>query len=535
MKTLLRNGKIYVERDHFEQAVLLDGDRIELVGSNQEVEAAAPADCKVIDLQGRTVVPGFNDSHMHLHHLGAGLNAVQLNNVPSLAEMIQRGKDFIAQHQVPAGKPVVGRGWNHDYFTDVSRLPNRHDLDQISTEHPVIFTRTCGHMLVCNTKALEMAGIDASTPQPAGAQFDLEPDGYPNGIFRELASTLVNKIIPEPSVEDMATNIKTALDYASAHGITSTQSNDIKNENHRKMLSALRLLSQRGEMTARVYEQCNFYEMDQFEQFIADGNHTGLTDGLFTVGPLKLFIDGSLGARTALMRQDYADEPGTRGIQCLTQEQLDSLVAKADENKIQVATHCIGDRGIEMVLDSYAKVIKNHENPLRHGIVHCQITDMPLVERFKENDILAYVQPIFLHYDMHIVEDRCGKELAQTSYAFGTMGRMGIHVSYGTDCPVEDLNPFHNIYCAVTRKDLKGYPDGGYNPKEKVDVYTAVDNYTLGSAYCSFDENRKGRIRPGYLADLTVLDRDIFTVPEDEIKDINAQMTILAGQVVYER
>jgi hypothetical protein len=219
----------------------------------------------------------------------------------------------------------------------------------------------------------------------------------------------------------------------------------------------------------------------------------------------------------------------------MPQEEMDAIVAKASKHKMQVITHAIGDAAIEEVLNSYEKVIKNGNNPLRHGVVHCQITDLGLLKRFRDLNVLAFVQPIFLHYDMHIVESRVGKKLASTSYAFNTMDRLGVHVSYGTDCPVEDLDPFANLHCAVSRQDLSNYPDNGFYSDEKVDIYRAVDNYTVASAYASFEENEKGRIKPGEYADIVMLDKNIFSVPSNEIKTTQVLMTILGGNIVYER
>jgi len=241
-----------------------------------------------------------------------------------------------------------------------------------------------------------------------------------------------------------------------------------------------------------------------------------------------------LGGRTAYLRAPYADDASTRGVQTLTQAQTDELVQIAVENDCQVATHAIGDAAIEQMLNSY-RTVCGEGNPLRHGIIHVQITDEALLQQFVELDILAYIQPIFLHYDVSMLEDRVGKELASTSYAFNTLQQSGVHVSFGTDCPVEFLSPINNIYCAVTRQRLTGEPAGGYNPSERMDIYDAVDGYTIGSAYASFEEGVKGRIRPGYYADFTVLSQDIFTIDPNDILSTKVDATITNGSLVYER
>jgi len=235
------------------------------------------------------------------------------------------------------------------------------------------------------------------------------------------------------------------------------------------------------------------------------------------------------------MRHEYLDDPGNYGVETLTDEEMRSFCKLADEAGIQVVTHVIGDKAIEEVIGNYEEVIAGGANIHRHALVHCQITNHPMLERIVRNDILVMYQPIFLDYDMHAVISRCGEELASTSYAFGTLAKMGAHISYGTDSPVENCNPFPNIYSAVTRKDKNGWPKEGFYAAECVRVEDAIDAYTFGSAYNEFKEDRKGRIKNGYLADMTVLDRDIFTCDPMEIREILPVMTIVSGDVVYNK
>ena len=528
---LLYNGKIYIEKGRYAQALLIHNGMISAVGSNNDI-LSMNNDAELIDLDGKTVIPGFVDSHMHLYNVGCALLSIQLHGSTSMQEIIDRSRDFIAGHNIASGSIVVGRGWNHDYFTDEKRMPNRFDLDKVSTDHAIIITRTCGHMLSCNTKALEMAGITAKTAQIDGGEFEIGPDGKPNGIFKEHAMDMIQKLVITPDFEQSREIIKAAMTHASSHGITSVQTNDMYEDNYQMIWNAYQSLVDDGTASVRIYHQCNFSTVEGYEKFMAKGFRTGFGSSMNKIGPLKLFSDGSLGARTALMRQDYADESGTKGIMCITPDQLDDFLTASQKNGMQVVIHAIGDRAIEMVLDAYGKVLCG-SNPMRHAIVHCQITDTPLLERFTENHIAGLIQPIFLHYDMHIAEDRVGKQLASTSYAFGTMDKLGIHTSYGTDSPVESLNAMENLYCAVTRKDLSGFPDIGWMPDEAVSVETAVDHYTVDGAWNSFEENIKGRLLPGYYADLAVLSDDIFTICPDRIKDIKVEMTIMNGKIVY--
>ncbi|NLT57474.1 MAG: amidohydrolase family protein [Clostridiales bacterium] len=535
MDRVLYNGKIYVERDRFAQALWMQDGVIRAVGSDDSVLGEAPEGSERIDLGGATVIPGFNDSHLHMRMLGENLKLVQLHNAASLQEVIDRGRQFIEKNAPLPGTLVAGFGWNQDYFTDARRMPNRHDLDQVSTEHPVYFARACGHAVSVNTLALQMAGITSGTPQPEGGQFELGEDGQPNGIFHECASRMFADITPKVTAETIADDIATAMAYAASLGITCVQSNDYNEENRHEMDAALALLRERGGLLTRYYAQNAFTNPGTLAALFEEGYATGRGDDLVRMGPLKLFVDGSLGARTALLRGRYADNDKAQGIQTLSDEVFDELVRIADEAGVSVVTHAIGDGAIDKVLCSYEKVIKGGDNKNRHGVVHVQITDKPMLQRFVDSGVLALIQPIFLHYDMYIVGDRVGPELEETSYAFGSMVRMGIRASYGTDCPVEDLNPFENVYTAVARRDLKCRPEGGYFPAEAVDVQTAIDCYTAESAYSCFAEDRLGRLQPGYLADLVVLDADIFTVPHEDILKIRPVTTYLAGRPVYRR
>lgn len=529
---LLYNGKIYLEKGRFAQAIRVSGGRIAAVGENDPLLAAAEG-AEKIDLAGKTVIPGLIDSHMHLFNVGRTLRAVQLHGANALSEVLARCRAYLEDNRPAPGSVIVGRGWNHDYFTDAHRMPNRHDLDQVTTDHALILTRACGHTLVCNTRALEMAGVTADTPQPEGGAFELDETGRPNGVFKEHAMGLIQSLITDPSFEESRKILQTAMAHASAHGITSVQTNDMYEDNYQRVWNAYQSLADEGLSTVRVYQQCGFSTVEGYEKFLSDGFRTGFGSPLNRIGPLKLLSDGSLGARTALLRQDYADHKGTRGILCVPPEQLDAFVSLSAQNEMQVAIHAIGDRAIELVLDAYEKAWPQGDNPRRSAIVHCQITDRPLLERFARQHIAALVQPIFLHYDMHIVEDRVGPALASSSYAFGTMDRLGIHNSYGTDAPVEDLKTMDNLYCAVTRRDLTGWPAEGWQPEEAVDVASAIDHYTVDSAWNSFEEHVKGRLLPGMYADLAVLSDDIFTIDPMEIKNIRVCMTMMDGRIVY--
>jgi len=528
MKRAFVNGKFYLSEGSFAQAVISENGKFTHVGSNDEIHPLT-IDAEIIDMGGHTVLPGFNDSHLHLYNVGVMRSSLNLMDATSIADCITAGQNYIAQNGIASNQPIFGRGWNQDYFTDRRPL-TRHDLDKISTAHPIVATRACGHLAAVNSLALKLAGIHRNTPDVPGGEIRKDESGEPTGVITENALELLNPLKPTPSVEDMAATIKTAMEYAASHGITSVQTNDLRNKNWQAMLDAYNLVYSRKEGTLRTYHQCCFTDIDGLRDFIAAGQTMGQGNDMHKIGPIKMFVDGSLGAHTAAMRLPYNDNPNTTGVYCMTVAQLDEMVKTANASGFGCVIHAIGDGAIDMVLTAYEKMGVNN---LRNGIIHCQITDLPLLERFKATDVLALVQPIFLHYDMKIVESRVGKELASTSYAFNTMDKLGIHTSYGTDAPIEDLNTINNIHCAVNRQDLKGEPTVGYNSVECVSLARAIDNYTIESAYASFDENKKGRIAPDFLADMCVLDKDIFAIDPSEIKFVKVNMTILGGDIVY--
>ncbi|ABW18413.1 amidohydrolase [Alkaliphilus oremlandii] len=532
MKTILFNGKIYVEKGIFKEALLIEDGIIQQIGSNEEI--LKNTGDQVVDLQQKTVIPGLNDSHLHLMSIGEAMSSCELNGATSIDDIIALGKAFLERN--PNLEVLKGRGWNQDFFTTgEKRLLNRFDLDQISTDIPLVFERVCGHVAVGNTKALEMLHVDANTTVDGGV-IELGRDGTPNGVFNENAVKLLLSILPPKDEDYIETQILKAADYALSVGITSVQSCDIMSNEYEKIVDVIHQISKSRKLKLRYSHQFNFQDIQYFKKYIETEYQTGIYDENFlSRGALKLFKDGSLGARTALMLNDYADAPGVKGVAALSDEQLQDLCDLATEHGIRVVTHAIGDGAVESVLNAYENTMKNGENSLRHGIVHCQITSQEQLDRITRLHIPVLFQPIFLDYDSTIVESRIGKDLTSTSYAFNTLYQSGTPISFGSDAPVENCNPFPNLYCAVTRMRLDGNPAGGFYPKECMSIEDAIDAYTMGSAFNEVKEDFKGRLKEGYVADLIVLDRDIFTVNPMEIKDITVEKTMVHGEFVYQK
>lgn len=537
MRTLYENGRVYTGQLPLTEAFVVEDGRFVFAGGAEQARLAAGPEAQVVDLEGAFVCAGFNDSHMHLLNYGYALQVADLSShTGSLAEVLDTMRAFLKEKNFAPGQWVRGRGWNHDYFTDEQRFPTRQDLDQVSREHPVCIVRTCGHTCVVNTRALEMIGVTAATPQPEGGCFEIWPDGQPNGVFRENGMELVYSKLPKPSVEDLKTMLLDAQKHLNAYGVTSCQTDDFDafaTVDWREVMEAYVQLEAEGKMTVRMYQQAQLTSVKALEEFFAEGYNTGWGDEWVKVGPLKILGDGSLGARSAYLSRDYADKPGYRGIAIYTQQQFDDLVGCANEHGMQVAVHTIGDGILDRVLESYEKALAEHPRAdHRHGVVHCQITRPDQLKKIEEMDLHVYAQPIFLDYDIHMVTDRVGEELASTSYAFRTLMDAGVWVSSGTDCPVELPRALACIQCAVTRSTLKG-DTGPYRPEEAFTVQQAIDSYTIHAAHASFEENEKGRIAPGYLADFVVLGQDPFAADPAAIQNIPVKAVYVGGKCVH--
>lgn len=538
MRTIYYGGSVYTGSLPLAEAFAVEDGRFIFAGTNREARALAEKGGETADLNGYFVCAGFNDSHMHLLNYGYALQVADLSsNTASLAQVLETMRAFLREKRLAPGQWVRGRGWNHDYFTDEPRFPTRLDLDQVSTEHPVCIVRACGHTCVVNTKALEMIGVTADTPQPEGGCFELGEDGKPNGVFRENGMDLVYGKLPRPGTADLKAMLLDAQAHLNSCGVTSCQTDDFTafaNVDWHDIMEAYRQLEAEGKMTVRMAQQAQLTTVKELEAFLAEGYNTGWGDEWVKVGPLKILGDGSLGARSAYLSRDYADKPGCRGIPIYTQQQFDDLIGCANRSGMQVAVHAIGDGILDRVLSAYKKALA--ENPRadhRHGVVHCQITRPDQLTDFAALGLHAYIQPIFLDYDIHMVEQRVGLELVSTSYAFRTLMDSGVWTSSGTDCPVELPRALACIQCAVTRCTLKDRM-GPYLPNEGLTVRQAIDSYTIHSAHATFEEKVKGRIAPGYLADFVVLGESPFEADPYTIGDIPVLATYVGGNCVYQ-
>ncbi len=571
MDILFYNTKAYIEDGCFAEAVLVHGNRIAEVGSNDELLAKAGPSCEVTDCGGRVLVPGFNDSHMHLMEFGGGLRQAPVGEARSAEELIQICRRFAKEQLQMVRNGLHAAGWNQDFFPD-HRIPDRHDLDRISTEFPVVLERVCGHICCTNSKAIEMLGLTADSPQPEDGRFGTFAEkglagtyaaGEPNGIFYGGACLGVRNLIPEFTEEERLGILEDAMKYAASRGVTCVQSNDVgaMSGEASDNFALFRRLYEEGRGCIRFRHQVNFESPEDFRECIENGEYAYAKKlypegSLLTLGPLKLYKDGSIGARTALMKHGYRGTPGVRGLEWYSDEEMMEYIRLAAEHGIQVVTHCIGDAATNRTADCYVRcnreVLDTEGNPLRHALVHCQLTDSDTLAEIARHELLAMVQPVFLQTDLAVLDDLIDPELSATSYAFctilsggsctGSAGR--IPLSLGTDCPVEDLDPFRNIYCAVTRRQLpRASAEDAlgdetcdtFTPSECLTVSQAVDAYTAGSAYAMFMEGELGRIAPGYLADLVLLDMDIFDCSPEDLLHTNPIMTMVDGQIAFRK
>ncbi|MBR5267293.1 MAG: amidohydrolase [Lachnospiraceae bacterium] len=545
MAILIKNAKIATmdaANPHAEAAVIV-GDFFAYVGTEdgarEYLEACNETDVEILDGNGHFLMPGFNDSHMHyLHYAKAKKSAVNLSGCTSLQEVLDRMKEgFANQYDRNSGLWLTGEGWNQDYFTDEKRFPNSNDLDTVTTEYPMIIMRTCFHIAVMNSKAMELLGFTKESVGQYGVFAETYPDGTPNGVIKENVFDDIKANLPAPGLTDLLDMMVECQEDLFAAGITSIQSDDFKytpDGRAYEMMALIREATEQGRMKVRIAEQALLTEKETIDEFFDEkGFDDSYGNRSFKISCVKILTDGSLGARTALMRKPYKDDQTTCGLAIYdSQEELDYLVMKAHRHNMAAALHAIGDGAVEMCLNAIERARKEmpYVHP-RHGIVHCQITDKEQIRRFKELDVIAYIQPVFIDYDMHIVFDRVGKELGSTSYAWKDYIESGVHAPFGTDCPVEDFNPMRGIYCAATGCDTKG--NGPAWPHQILSREQALYGYTAAGAYASFDEDVKGMIKAGMYADFIILDTDLLTCADEDILNAKVTATYVGGEKVY--
>ena len=529
MKRLFCNAHIYTMDPRLPQAaaMLVEDGRVLWTG---EAAGEIAAD-ESVDLEGAVVMPGMGDSHMHLMSLGRRLCSLDVSRASDWAQMQRMVARYLRENQLAPGEWIDAAGFNEDRFSP-ALLPTRRELDRVAPNHPMILRRVCGHMAICNTAALRAVGITADTPQPPQGEFEIE-DGFPNGRFKEYGITFLDSLRPAPDIACLKRWLRAGMQHAAASGLTFVASEDLETApgcSWEMVLQAYDELRAEG-MPLRVNQQCLLSTPQQLQRFLDAGYRAGQGDDWFTIGPLKLLADGSLGARTALLEQDYADAPGEQGMGLYTTEQLAELIGMAHRYGMHAAVHAIGNGAIRRVLDAIEQAMQQPgpAPSLPHGIVHCQITDAALLERIRRMGVQVYAQPVFLEYDLHMADQRVGRRLASTSYAWRTLCEQGTLVSGGSDCPVEPCSPFKGIYCAVSRRDFSGQPQNGWNPQQALSRTQAAALFTT-SAAAAMGLEHCGQLRPGNYADFLVLRQDPFTAACEELVDLRPAQVWVGGE-----
>jgi len=540
MRKAFINGKIYTvnEKQPYAEMVMTDRNKITYVGkTNLNI---IDAQTSVYDLEGKLMLPGFNDSHLHFTSGGSYLLGINLRPALSKEEFVEIIQSYILKRSLPVSTWITGGRWDHELWPDKT-LPTKELIDPVTENTPVFVSRIDGHVGLANSKALELAGITKNSSDPDGGLIERDPEtGEPTGILKDNAMDLVYKIIPPPSLEENVEAVLRALEEARKLGITSVQdmTQPDEFEAYKKILadgnSAFGEISAKAGLTCRIY---SIWPIDKYEDIVRGGVTVHTDEGLIKRGGLKGYADGSLGASTAWFFEPYLQDPTTSGlaIDIVTNGNLEKWSTDADRNRLQICTHAIGERANAFMLDLYER-IKSMNSPWdrRFRIEHAQHLRKEDINRFAEIGVIASVQPYHCIDDGVWAEKRIGSERIKTTHPYRSLLISGAVVAFGTDWPVAPLNPLYGIYASVTRQTVDGKNPNGWIPEEKISVEDAIKCYTLNAAYASFEEKIKGSIEVGKLADLIVLSDDILTIDPETIKDVVIEMTVFNGEIVYE-
>jgi predicted amidohydrolase YtcJ len=528
---ILTNGKIWTVDAKLPeaQAIAVVGKRIIAVGTNAEIESLKGPQTKVIDLNGKRVVPGFNDSHVHFMGGGQQLDSVDLKDADSQQEFARR----IAEHAKarPKGEWIQGGDWDDQRWTPV-QMPTKELIDPVTPDNPVFVNRYDGHMALANSIALKLAGVTKETPDPPGGTILRDANGEPTGALKDAAMNYVFKVIPPLSHEQLMQIGRRATKHAASLGVTSVQDMGLPYD----QFSALADLAERGELITRFYAAMPLAGWQDLSKI---GLRRNFGSGLIRVGALKGFADGSLGSSTAYFFEPFSDDPKNHGLLSDEMQPLDQMrdrILGADAAGLQICIHAIGDQAISMILDMYAQAAeKNGARDRRFRIEHCQHMAAKDFARFAKQNVIASMQPYHAIDDGRWAEKRIGHDRSSRTYAFRTFLDNGVKLAFGTDWNVAPLDPMQSLYAAVTRATLDGKNPGGWFPEQKITLAEAVQAYTMGSAYAEFTDTEKGSITVGKIADFVVLSDDIFAIAPEKIRDVKVEMTFLGGKMIYSR
>ncbi|HEY8447577.1 MAG TPA: amidohydrolase [Thermomicrobiales bacterium] len=526
---LLVNGRVLTmdpERPRA-TAVAIRNGRIAAVGTDDEAREAAGPRAEAIDLRGRTATPGLNDAHAHPMGVGLALADLDLASPPnrSIRDLV----DLVAAEtrRRSPGTWIVGRGYDQARLSE-QRHPTRHDLDAVSPNHPVLLIRACHHIGVANSRALALANITAATPDPDGGTIDRDEHGEPTGVVREAALQMVRDAIGEPDEEQLADALFRAGKAFLESGVTSVTEAMLRRPEE---LRAYQRLNQEGRLPVRTYLMMLYDET--LEPMESLGIRTGFGDDWLRIGPVKLFSDGSIGGRTARMREPYVGEPDNVGLWMMPPDELKAKVRRAHAAGFQLGIHAIGDAAISLVLDAYEEAMTAHPRPdPRHRIEHCSIVDEAIMARIARLGVIAIPGTSFLYHFRDAYVQNLGYDRLRYAYGLASYARHGIVAAASTDAPIVPPRATIGLQTMMTRRDRGGHEVW---PEETVGLEDALRAYTVNGAIASFEEKRKGMLRPGMLGDVTVFETDLETIASTEIGAVEVDLTITEGRVAYSR
>ena len=532
---ILVNGTVWTAHSAqpWAEAVAIDGDRILRVGRTAEVKKLMGRRTRVINMKGALVLPGFTDSHTHFLKGGFALSSIQLRDVTSREQFVKR---FEAKsRELEKGEWILEGNWDHEQWSP-PELPRKEWIDAVSPQNPVCVSRYDLHIVLANSLALEIGGITKATKSPEGGEIQKDPEkGEPTGILRDAAIDLVMRHIPEPSMKTRLKAAEAALNHARELGVTSVH--DMADAStYGASFEVYQELLKQDKLTSRIYFYIPIDEIDIVDRLRLK---TPFGNGWLAIAGLKGFADGGLGASTAYFFEPYNDNPGTSGLlapQMFPEGIMEKRVAQADKDGLQVALHAIGDKANFIILNILEKVAaRNGQRDRRWRIEHAQHLRPEDIKRFAGLGVIASVQPFHAIDDGRWAETKIGKERCRTTYAFKSLLDAGATLALGSDWPVAPLNPLVGIYAAVTRQTTDGKNPDGWFPEQKIPLEEAIKGFTLNGARAEFSEGAKGSLEEGKLADLVVLDQNLFQIAPEKIKDARVTLTIVGGKIVYDR
>jgi predicted amidohydrolase YtcJ len=500
--------------------------RIIAVGSDNDIKPLVGPRTRVIDAKGKTVLPGFNDSHVHFLETGFQLSSVDLRDAATPEEFVRRIREFAAK--LPKGRWILGGKWDHENWKP-NNLPTAAMIDAVTPNNPVFIDRLDGHMALANSLAMRLAGVNKDTKDVAGGEIVRDANGEPTGIFKDEAMAYINRVIPDPTFEEKMEAALAATEHAASLGITSVQDMSTGTD-----IGVLQELYRQGKLKTRVYGCSPLAGYKRWEQ---TGVRFAFGDAMLRVGCLKGFADGSLGSTTAWFFEPYLDAPNSVGLPMAdVMTTMRDNIAEADKAGLHVRIHAIGDRGNSVILDHFEMAERsNGPRDRRFTIEHAQHLRMDEIPRFSKQKVVASMQPFHIIDDGRWAWKRLDEKRLKGTYAFRSLLDAGAVLAFGSDSPVAPLNPLWGVYAAVTRRTLDHKNPDGWIPAQKISVDETVRAYTWGSAYAEFQEAIKGSIEVGKVGDVVILSDDIFTIDPVKIWDTKVLYTIVDGRVVYEK